>query len=195
MFRRSSSSILVMIFLFLFATWASQAWAFPPPGLRPFGLLAPGWWSARNARVGAAAYYYGYGAPYYGDPGLDYPGYYPAETNSTTTDYSYPGSSQSGLPHPTGNSAVAPRDAGLIQLRLPYQFAEVSFDGQKVSSAGTTRTFMTPQLQQGENYRYLITVTWVQEGRLTTKEKTIAVRAGTVSSADFTPQVDSAKGR
>jgi len=76
---------------------------------------------------------------------------------------------------------VAPPDAGLIQLRVPDKFAQVFFNGQEVSSVGTTRAYITPGLQAG-TYQYTVKATWGH----TTREKTIEVTRGQVSEVDFT---------
>ena len=80
---------------------------------------------------------------------------------------------------------MAPPDAGLIQLRIPDKFAQVYFNGQEVSSVGTTRAYVTPELQAG-TYHYTVRASWGQ----TTQEKTIEATQGRVSEVDFTAAPD-----
>jgi uncharacterized protein (TIGR03000 family) len=76
---------------------------------------------------------------------------------------------------------VAPPDAGLIRLRVPDKFAQVFFNGEEISSIGTTRAYVTPELQAGI-YQYTVKVSWGQ----TSREKTIEMARGRVSDLDFT---------
>jgi len=157
---------------------------------------AVGWGGGAYWRGGYAGWRggrYGYGAvPYHASVNLYYPysyTYYPyydyydqfGVTQSSlyaiaTSEHSL----QPEPPHPTG-ATKAPPDAGLIQLRVPDQFAQVFFNGQEVSSIGTTRAYVTPELQAGR-HQYTVKATWGQ----TTREKTIEVARGRVSEVDLT---------
>jgi uncharacterized protein (TIGR03000 family) len=99
----------------------------------------------------------------------------------------YGSSSQQGeLPHAAGDVRVAPANAAVIRLRVPQQFATVSFNGQSVSSIGTTRTYVTPNVEAGSSWSYEIKATWGTGNRQTTREKVVEARAGQISTADFT---------
>jgi uncharacterized protein (TIGR03000 family) len=144
-----------------------------------------GSWSGRYGYAGVRYYpsislYSPASYPYYPDYGSDYPS---GVTHSSL--YAIPhseGSPQAQPPHPTGTTnPVAPPDAALIQLQVPEKFAQVFFNGQEVFSIGTTRAYVTPELQAG-TYQYTVKATWGQ----TTREKTIEVARGRVSELDFT---------
>lgn len=149
-----------------------------------------GWWNGRYGYTSGPYYpavylYYPASYPYYSD----YGSYYPSGVRQSSL-YAIPnseGSLQAQPPHPTGTiNPAAPPDAGLIQLRVPDKFAQVFFNGQEVSSLGTTRAYVTPELQAG-TYRYTVKATWGH----TTREKTITVVRGRVSEVDFTVDPES----
>jgi uncharacterized protein (TIGR03000 family) len=147
-----------------------------------------GWRGGRN----------GYGwVPYYSSAHLYYPSSYPYypdygsyHPSSVTQSSLYAISNSEGslhaeLPHPTGTTNPPP-DAGLIRLRVSDKFAQVFFNGQEVSSVGTTRAYVTPELQAG-THKYAVKVSW----RQITREKTIEVARGRVSDVDFTVDPES----
>jgi uncharacterized protein (TIGR03000 family) len=81
---------------------------------------------------------------------------------------------------------VPPPNAGLIRVQLPDAFATVMFDGQKVSSTGTTRNFVTPELTDGQSASYLVTMVVHRDGQQTLKQRQVNVTAGTTTVVDFT---------
>jgi uncharacterized protein (TIGR03000 family) len=95
-------------------------------------------------------------------------------------------SQQVEVPHRTGDISVAPANAAGIRLYLPDESATVSFNGQTVSSIGTTRTYVTPNLEAGKSLRYEIKVTWGSGDQQTSMEKVVEARAGQIATADFT---------
>jgi uncharacterized protein (TIGR03000 family) len=101
--------------------------------------------------------------------------------------HNYDSPNQQGeLPHPSGDLKVAPANAAVIRLRILDRFAAVSFNGQNVSSIGTTRTYVTPNLEAGRNSTYEIKATWMAGNRQRSMEKVIEVKVGQISTADFT---------
>jgi uncharacterized protein (TIGR03000 family) len=56
--------------------------------------------------------------------------------------------------------------------------AEVSIQGAKSRQIGSTRLFVSPPLNQGENYQYAIHVSWMTNGKQVTQDRTIPIRAG-----------------
>jgi uncharacterized protein (TIGR03000 family) len=135
----------------------------------------------------------GYGPSGYGMGGYGMGGYgaagggYGMSNGYGTGNLNYGSSSQQAeLPHPAGDVKVAPADAAVIRLRVPRRFAAVSFNGQSVSSIGTTRTYVTPKLEGGKSSSYEIKVTWSTGNGQKTMEKVVAARPGQISTADFT---------
>jgi uncharacterized protein (TIGR03000 family) len=117
---------------------------------------------------------------------------YGPNSNSSSSHILSSGSRQVEVPHPTGDSLVAPPNAGVIQLHIPDQFAVESFNGQLVSSVGTTRTYVTPYLEAGQSGRYEIKATWGTGDQQVSKEKVVEIRAGQVRKADFTRDTSAA---
>jgi len=90
------------------------------------------------------------------------------------------------VPHPTGNVKVPPPNAGLIRVELPDAFGTVMFDGQKVSSTGTTRNYVTPELRGGQGASYMVTLVSHRDGQQILKQRQVNVTAGTTVTVDFT---------
>jgi uncharacterized protein (TIGR03000 family) len=90
------------------------------------------------------------------------------------------------LPHPTGEVKVAPANAAVIRVEVPDRLATVLFDGQKVSSVGTTRYYVTPTLQGGKGQQYTVSTVINQDGRQTTVERKVDVTAGQIVGVNFT---------
>jgi uncharacterized protein (TIGR03000 family) len=128
----------------------------------------------------------GYNSSGYGNNQSGY-GSYPSPSSART------GSAEPELPHPAGDVRVAPADAGVIRLRLPDRFADVSFGGHAVSSIGTSRTFVTPRLSPGQKERYEISVTWLHGNQRATREEAVELRPGEITTLDLRRQPDSSR--
>jgi uncharacterized protein (TIGR03000 family) len=134
---------------------------------------------------------YPYPAPYpYPNPIYTQSNYTPYESGSLDgADGSLVPRAQAtqvAIPHPTGEIRTPPADAGVIQVRVPERFATILFDGEKTSSVGLTRYYVTPDLQAGKNNTYSNTATWKKDGEEVTKERQIKVAPGHTYVVDFT---------
>jgi uncharacterized protein (TIGR03000 family) len=122
-----------------------------------------------------------YGMSGYGT-GSDYSGMNSYASGSTLSSA---GSRRVEVPHPTGGVVVAPANAAVIRLHVPDKFAVVSFNGQHVSSIGTTRSYVTPDLQAGKSGRYEIRATWGTGNQHRSMERVVEASAGQISTVDF----------
>jgi uncharacterized protein (TIGR03000 family) len=86
----------------------------------------------------------------------------------------------------SGPLSSPPPGTALIEVRVPQTFATVRFDGEGTSSLGLQRYFVTPTLEPGKSYRYVVTASWDQGGRPNTVERTVRVAAGQTVRLDFT---------
>jgi uncharacterized protein (TIGR03000 family) len=109
------------------------------------------------------------------DPGSPPPAMYPTHQGPTVL-----------LPHPTGAIRVPPANAAVLQIRVPDAYAQVLFDGEKTSSNGTTRYYVTPDLQAGKDYHYTVTATWQRDGQTVKQDRQVKVAPGMTSVVDFT---------
>ncbi len=73
-------------------------------------------------------------------------------------------------------SAAEERTA-VIDVRLPAD-AVILFSGQKTTSTGPERRFISPSLTLGKEYVYEISVRWHQGGREVTHTRSLPVHAG-----------------
>jgi uncharacterized protein (TIGR03000 family) len=118
-----------------------------------------------------------YPAPYpYGNPAPDYdePIWGAADAQQPVL-----------VPHPSGDMKVAPADAAVIRLYIPDRFGQVSFDGVKSSSIGTTRYYVTPDLEKEKNWQYVVKATFQKGGQTVTEERTVKVSPGKTVQVDF----------
>lgn len=88
------------------------------------------------------------------------------------------------MPQASGAVKVAPADAAVIVVRVPDASADVLFDGERTYTAGTTRTFVTTVLADGQPESYKVSVRGGRDGA--PKEREVEVEAGRISVVDFT---------
>jgi uncharacterized protein (TIGR03000 family) len=153
----------------------------------------------------ALQYGTGLGLPYYGAGG-------PINSGQTTNIYNSPintGSPnvnlsgqfgtqgyQSNYPpsgpliNPTINLSVnngastAPRPAD-VEVRVPSD-AVLWFEGVRMKQTGSQRSFISPPLQPGKEYKYNVRIQWTENGQPVEQTRTIIVRAGEQVQVDFT---------
>ncbi len=89
------------------------------------------------------------------------------------------------VPHPSGDMKVAPPDAAVIRLYIPDRFGEVSFDGVKTSSIGTTRYYVTPDLEKEKDWQYTVTARFEKDGQKVAEKRTVKVAPGKTVQVDF----------
>jgi len=154
----------------------------------------PGWdwwrtypWSPYN--YGRNPYnpaWYPYVAPYPVYPPDATAGYAPNTSARPGSSYSagyY--SQQELLPDPTGKMSSPPPGAALIRLYVSDPFAAVWFDGVQTSSVGTTRYYVTPELED-KQYHYQVKARWRRNGQFVTEERRIDVGPDKTAVVDFT---------
>jgi uncharacterized protein (TIGR03000 family) len=148
--------------------------------------------------------FYG-GGLFYGDysTGGGYPGYfapyaypsYPAPAYFTYPDsgvpYSAPRTSSyppiapaASYYYPSAPAAI-PSTSASVHVVLPDPQAKVVFDGHATTSTGSERFYHTPELAKGGTYRYVLRVTWMQDGQPVTQEKTVSVTPGQTTDVVF----------
>lgn len=72
---------------------------------------------------------------------------------------------------------AVPDDAALINLRVPAN-AEVWLSGEKTTSTGSERAFVTPSLEAGRRFAYDIRVRWMENGKPMEKVQKVRVHPG-----------------
>jgi uncharacterized protein (TIGR03000 family) len=81
-------------------------------------------------------------------------------------------------PAPTAGTAT-------IILRVPAD-AQVFFDGNPTTQAGTEREYVTPPLAAGATFHYSIRARWTENGRPVEQTRRVPVTAGARVRVDFT---------
>jgi uncharacterized protein (TIGR03000 family) len=74
----------------------------------------------------------------------------------------------------------------LVRVVVPTPNAKLWIENVRTRSTGTHRTFISPPLDVGQEYVYTIKSAWLEQGRETTQERKVKVRAGQEILVDFT---------
>jgi uncharacterized protein (TIGR03000 family) len=74
----------------------------------------------------------------------------------------------------------------VLSVKVPQPTAEVFVDGHKTAQTGLDRTFESPPLEPGRQYRYELTARWVEGGATREMKKAVVGTAGEVVRVDFT---------
>jgi uncharacterized protein (TIGR03000 family) len=72
-----------------------------------------------------------------------------------------------------------------VHVRVFPAHAKITFQGSMTRNIGSSRLFVSPPLEPGENYTYEIGVTWDENGRTITQNRKVLVRAGDHLSVVF----------
>ena len=97
-------------------------------------------------------------------------------------------SAQPGEPkvEPKAEPKTAPKAEGHVSVSLPAD-AKLLFNGAAAPGTGAVRTFRTPALQTGVDYRYELTAEVTRDGRTERVTETVIVRAGETANVTLTP--------
>jgi uncharacterized protein (TIGR03000 family) len=82
----------------------------------------------------------------------------------------------------------APTNYARVILTLP-EGATLTVNGQDVEAVAGTQTFMTPDLEPGQDYYYTIRANVVRDGQTVAVNRQVAVRAGQQSEVNLDPAV------
>jgi uncharacterized protein (TIGR03000 family) len=78
-----------------------------------------------------------------------------------------------------------------VSITLPAD-AKLFFNGAEATGTGGVRAFLTPPLQVGQSYQYLLTAEVVRDGRTERVTEAVVVRAGETARVTLTPGVATA---
>lgn len=89
-----------------------------------------------------------------------------------------------------GSNPSKPGGSMTISMKVPNPTAEVFVGGVKTTQTGTDRTFSSPDLEDGKEFLYEVTVRWIDQGVTHEKKKNVIITSGQVIALDFTaPEV------
>jgi uncharacterized protein (TIGR03000 family) len=90
----------------------------------------------------------------------------------------------------TGTDSKKPTGYMTLSVKVPNPSADLFVDGTKTTQTGVERTFRSPELEDGKEFRYELTVRWLDQGVLYEKKKIVIGSSGEVIPLDFTaPEV------
>jgi uncharacterized protein (TIGR03000 family) len=89
------------------------------------------------------------------------------------------------------DQAVASNQVAL-NIRVPSS-AEVTVNGEKLTTTGTTRAFTSSALTSGQTYEYKVKATWTEDGKQMSKEKTVSAMPGQRTTVDLTKSAEGKK--
>jgi uncharacterized protein (TIGR03000 family) len=75
--------------------------------------------------------------------------------------------------------------AATVRVSLPEASARVSFENTPTQQTGAERVFVSPALEPGKSYTYMVRATWQENGQEVTRTKEVQVQAGRTTAVDF----------
>ncbi len=143
---------------------------------------------------------YGYYLPF-NSSGFSSPWVYPTDwTSIPYRGYAYPGRPLGSFfcAHPNGVPPLVdepPPDAvvvgdpkpAMVVVQVPPG-AELWFDGNQTQQAGGQRVFVSPPLQPGRSFHYVVRARWPQEGKAVEQFQMVTVGAGQQARVQFPQQ-------
>jgi uncharacterized protein (TIGR03000 family) len=88
----------------------------------------------------------------------------------------------SSHPAPAGGSTACCR----VDVRLPQADAELWVNRTKTAATGTDRTFESPELADGKEFRYELVARWKRNGAEVSESREVVVTGGKSVVVDFT---------
>lgn len=118
--------------------------------------------------------------------GNQWPGYYSAPRSYyydsvPRTSYYYESPQQFDVTMPSYSDRQA-----RLEIRLSDPNDEVIIQGQRMSGTGTVRHFVSPELTEGRNYNYTISIRRANSTRERDETRSVDVQAGSNLLIDFT---------
>lgn len=113
-------------------------------------------------------------------PPANLPGTTPYAQPAPADVREYTPSNQLPLP---GGAASSP-NRGTVIVKLPAD-AKLFAEGRELGLTSGERSFVTPELPTGREYRYTFRVEYIRAGRALTESRTIPVTPGKVSTVEF----------
>jgi uncharacterized protein (TIGR03000 family) len=101
------------------------------------------------------------------------------DEDGTKTAYNYGGEAR------RASQKASPRQATVV-VHLPAD-ARLYVDGQPANLTSKTRSFVTPELQKGQDYYYTVKAEVRRDGVTREQSQRVFVRAGTVAHVDLDP--------
>jgi uncharacterized protein (TIGR03000 family) len=86
----------------------------------------------------------------------------------------------------TGDAGTFDQSRALVTVRVPDPSAQVFIEGTPTTQGGTTREFVSPPLQSGQEYTYTLRARFNSGGQEVDRTRKIDVRAGSRATVDFT---------
>jgi uncharacterized protein (TIGR03000 family) len=129
-------------------------------------------------------------------PNGHWPSYYLYSTNTDYYGYYVVHSPMGG----ESTYTVTPADIallrdprrGLVEIRVPDIYAEITVDGRHMFREGPRRRYVSPPLEAGERYVYEVKATWYDDNEKEVRQtRKVRIRAGERVVVDFTrPEVE-----
>jgi len=148
-----------------------------PPSVYGYNLddLHPGYYGGGHYRE-----YYnfgrGYGLANFPDPLPASPYIYPYGDRARIM-WGYPSAPSVTAFEPPTAPTTPPEPVAYLEVQVPNG-AQIWLEGSKTKQTGTTRLFVSPPLNAGEEYTYEVRARWTQDGREVEQTQRVAVHAG-----------------
>jgi uncharacterized protein (TIGR03000 family) len=156
---------------------------YPGYGYYPGGYNIPAYTQNFNPGYGNPAY-----TNLYNSPGYYSSGY---ATGAAARPLTYgeigPSRYQAFYPSVAPPAADNPANVATVDVILPTDDAELTFEGQPTKQTGKQRAFQTPPLEPGQRYVYDVHAKWTgADGKPVDEPRKVRVKAGDKITIDFT---------
>jgi uncharacterized protein (TIGR03000 family) len=133
-------------------------------------------------------------------PNSHWPSYYLFSTGTDFYGYysvHYPmGGEDTYLVTPADIKWMRHPGTALIEIRVPYADAAVTFNGKRMYREGRLRRFVTPKLEADSHYTYEVQASWLDDtGKDVKQTKQVKVAAGQRVLVDFTQSNGNGNGK
>jgi uncharacterized protein (TIGR03000 family) len=85
---------------------------------------------------------------------------------------------------PTPMKSEAPVNTGTVVIAAPAG-VQITVNGQAIALKGTEQSFVTPELEPGANYSYMVKASTVREGQTVSQTRKVMIKAGGEARVDF----------
>ncbi|MCU0704900.1 MAG: TIGR03000 domain-containing protein [Fimbriiglobus sp.] len=87
---------------------------------------------------------------------------------------------------PQSRSKTSAAGCARVEVRLPQADAELWVNKTKTGATGVERMFESPELGEGQEYRYELVAKWTRSGEPMSETRSVVVKAGGSVAVDFT---------
>ncbi len=124
------------------------------------------------------------GGPFF-RPGFATPAFYDSSAGYAIWGPTYVGAARDGVFRSFYQPPAEGVERAMIRILVPTANAQISFDGTATEQQGVERAFVSPAIEGRADHTYSVRASWTQDGRESTREAQVKVRAGHETTLSF----------